>query len=265
MKTTVRTFTQVMGRDAVVGDGPYARGEVATWVGAIMVAASERGITGVRLPDWHGDQGGLPRACSAVQTAVTIERDGPAAAQSHLRAALDQLAAYFAGERREFTVALDLVGGPFSRRAWDEVARVPFGESRSYQEIARALGAPNATRAVGAANGANPVAPLVPCHRIVGAAGQLTGYGPGLPLKHALLVFEDAIPAGADDYPAWIERVRGRFGTGEVYLGVRALGTCCRPTCARGAVHHLRPNRVFGTLEDAEAAGFKPCSACQAQ
>jgi O-6-methylguanine DNA methyltransferase len=90
-----------------------------------------------------------------------------------------EVAEYFNGARRTFTVPLDLSGTAFYRRVWAEVAAVPYGETRSYQEIAETLGAPRAVRAVGAANGANPVAPLVCCQRIVGSDGSLTGYGPG--------------------------------------------------------------------------------------
>jgi methylated-DNA-[protein]-cysteine S-methyltransferase len=263
MTTTVTIATTASGNRSHAVAELSARGEVATWAGTITVAASERGVTEVWLPDWHSGAPELPPARPLADGALTLIEAASPAAEHRLRAALTELAEYFAGRQRAFDVTLDLVGGPFSRRAWAEVARVPSGETRSYQEIAKALGAPTATRAVGAANGANPVPPFVPCHRIVGAAGRLTGYGPGLPLKQALLVFEDAIPASADDYPAWIERVRGRLGTGDVFIGVRALGTCCRPTCLRAVAHHLRPNRVFGTLEDATAAGFTPCPSCR--
>ena len=101
-----------------------------------------------------------------------------------------QLAAYFARERRAFELPLAGRGTEFQRRVWDELERIPYGETRSYGELARRLGDPNASRAVGLANGANPISILVPCHRVVGASGKLTGYGGGVERKLALLQLE---------------------------------------------------------------------------
>jgi methylated-DNA-[protein]-cysteine S-methyltransferase len=102
----------------------------------------------------------------------------------------DQLEAYFAGELKEFTLDLRLNGTPFQRRVWDELRRIPYGETRSYGELAELLGAPRASRAVGLANGRNPVGVIVPCHRVIGADGRLTGYAGGLDRKRRLLDFE---------------------------------------------------------------------------
>ena len=107
-----------------------------------------------------------------------------------LAEAVRQLRAYFAGSLRSFDLPLDLVGTEFQRRVWIELTRIPYGETRSYRDVARAIGAPNAVRAVGAANGANPVPIVVPCHRVIGAGGKLVGYGGGLPLKRRLLALE---------------------------------------------------------------------------
>ncbi|MFY9726054.1 MAG: methylated-DNA--[protein]-cysteine S-methyltransferase [Bryobacteraceae bacterium] len=107
-----------------------------------------------------------------------------------LAEAVRQLRAYFAGELRRFDLPLDLAGTDFQRRVWLELTRIPYGETRSYQDLARAIGSPKAVRAVGAANGANPVAIVVPCHRVIGAGGKLVGYGGGLPLKRRLLDLE---------------------------------------------------------------------------
>ncbi|MFF7258955.1 methylated-DNA--[protein]-cysteine S-methyltransferase [Streptomyces sp. NPDC008159] len=104
--------------------------------------------------------------------------------------AKEQLAAYFAGELRQFTLTLRLHGTPFQRGVWEQLARIPFGETRSYGELADALGSPKASRAVGLANGKNPVGIIVPCHRVVGSDGSLTGYGGGLDRKRRLLDFE---------------------------------------------------------------------------
>ncbi|MDT0436137.1 MULTISPECIES: methylated-DNA--[protein]-cysteine S-methyltransferase [Streptomyces] len=102
----------------------------------------------------------------------------------------EQLAAYFAGELTEFTVPLRLHGTPFQRTVWEQLLAIPYGETRSYGQLADALGNPQASRAVGLANGKNPVSIIVPCHRVVGASGSLTGYGGGLSRKQQLLDFE---------------------------------------------------------------------------
>ena len=101
-----------------------------------------------------------------------------------------QLRAYFAGDLREFDLPLDIAGTAFQQRVWRALLRIPYGETRSYSEIARSIGAPSAVRAVGAANGANPIPIVVPCHRVIGAGGSLVGYGGGLPLKQRLLALE---------------------------------------------------------------------------
>jgi methylated-DNA-[protein]-cysteine S-methyltransferase len=103
-----------------------------------------------------------------------------------------QLDEYFAGRRRTFDLSLDLRGTPFQRRVWAELQRIPWGRTISYGELARRLGNPNLTRAVGTANGANPVSIVVPCHRVIGADGSLTGYGGGLDIKAKLLALEGA-------------------------------------------------------------------------
>lgn len=101
-----------------------------------------------------------------------------------------QLDAYFAGDLRDFDVQLDLRGTEFQRRVWNALLAIPYGETRSYGQIAEQIGAPGAARAVGLANGHNPVAIIVPCHRVIGAAGKLTGYGGGLDRKQTLLTLE---------------------------------------------------------------------------
>jgi methylated-DNA-[protein]-cysteine S-methyltransferase len=103
-----------------------------------------------------------------------------------------QLGAYFAGCLREFRIPLDPQGTEFQRRVWRELERIPYGEIRSYSQVAGAIGAPQAVRAVGAANGANPIPIVVPCHRVIGSSGKLVGYGGGLTLKRRLLTLEGA-------------------------------------------------------------------------
>jgi methylated-DNA-[protein]-cysteine S-methyltransferase len=112
--------------------------------------------------------------------------------------AVGQLAAYFAGELTEFDLDLDLVGTAFQQRVWQALLTIPYGQTRSYGEVARQIGAPAASRAVGLANGRNPIGIIVPCHRVIGANGSLTGYGGGIDRKKALLQMErsrdNAIP-----------------------------------------------------------------------
>jgi methylated-DNA-[protein]-cysteine S-methyltransferase len=114
--------------------------------------------------------------------------------QNHLIAeAGAQLRTYFAGNLREFQIPLDMQGTAFQLRVWRQLETIPYGETRSYLQIATVIGSPAAVRAVGAANGANPIPIVVPCHRVIGASGKLVGYGGGLPLKKRLLELEGAL------------------------------------------------------------------------
>jgi methylated-DNA-[protein]-cysteine S-methyltransferase len=115
-----------------------------------------------------------------------------------LAEAREQLLEYFAGERRAFDLPLRPVGTAFQLKAWQALAGIPYGETRSYAEQAQRIGAPDAVRAVGAANGRNPLPIVLPCHRVIGADGGLTGFSGGLPIKAALLRLEGALaPAEA--------------------------------------------------------------------
>jgi methylated-DNA-[protein]-cysteine S-methyltransferase len=105
-------------------------------------------------------------------------------------AAVEQLERYFAGTLTDFDLPLKMVGTTFQRRVWTELTRIPYGETISYGELAHRLGQPGAARAVGLANGRNPIGIIVPCHRVVGATGALVGYGGGLPRKRQLLDLE---------------------------------------------------------------------------
>ncbi|MEO8011205.1 MAG: methylated-DNA--[protein]-cysteine S-methyltransferase, partial [Dokdonella sp.] len=114
-----------------------------------------------------------------------------------------QFDAYFAGTLQQFNLSLDALGTPFQRSIWNELARIPYAQTISYGELARRIGKPNASRAVGLANGANPLSIIVPCHRVIGTNGSLTGYGGGLAAKQWLLAHErrhagrTPLPAGA--------------------------------------------------------------------
>ena len=112
----------------------------------------------------------------------------------HSRDAIEQLSAYFDGDLKDFELPLALHGTEFQRRVWTELTTIPYGETTTYGELAERLGRPSAARAVGLANGKNPVSIIVPCHRVIGSTGSLTGYGGGLPRKRYLLAFEQGTP-----------------------------------------------------------------------
>ena len=111
-----------------------------------------------------------------------------------LRRAVQQLGEYFEGRRRRFELPLTFTGTPFQQRVWRALTEIPFGVTWSYGQLARHIGCPNGFRAVGLANGRNPLAVIVPCHRVIGSDGSLTGFGGGLPRKHWLLTHEGACP-----------------------------------------------------------------------
>jgi methylated-DNA-[protein]-cysteine S-methyltransferase len=110
------------------------------------------------------------------------------------RETIDQLKGYFAGKLRSFDLPLAPSGTPFQKEVWSALQTIPYGETRSYGELARHLGRPTAFRAVGGANARNPIPIVIPCHRVVGAAGSLTGFGGGVSIKHRLLTLEGALP-----------------------------------------------------------------------
>ena len=146
---------------------------LTTPIGELLLTADDDGaLTGVNLPNRHPDP-------------VGWERDDELLADARR-----QLTEYFAGERTTFDLPLRPAGAPFQLRVWEALLRIPYGETVSYGEIAREIGHPTASRAVGAANGRNPIAIVVPCHRVIGANGSLTGYGGGLECKRALLDLE---------------------------------------------------------------------------
>lgn len=135
------------------------------------------------------------KASNAGVTAISFSGDipshtGPAQAQLHLEILVRELTQFFAGTRTTFTVPLDLLGTDFQKSVWNRLLEIPHGRTCSYADVARAIGKPDAVRAVGLANGANPVAIVVPCHRVIGANGKLVGYGGELWRKQWLLQHE---------------------------------------------------------------------------
>lgn len=153
-------------------------------IGPLTIAATKRGVTGIYMVN-HSH----PPA-----EATLGERMETAGANPFLAQAAQELGEYFAGTRTVFDVPLDPAGTDFQKRVWAELARIPFGQSRSYGELALELGDVNLTRAVGTANGRNPVSIIVPCHRVIGADGSLTGYAGGLERKLFLLRLEGIVP-----------------------------------------------------------------------
>ena len=144
-------------------------------IGAILLAGSDAGLSKIHFiaPDEH-------------RPVYSAWRHDPAA----LAPAAEQLNAYFAGELREFDLALAPSGTSFQREVWDALCTIPYGATASYGDIARSIGKPDAVRAVGTANGRNPLPIVVPCHRVIGSDGSLVGYSGGMHIKIALLTLE---------------------------------------------------------------------------
>ncbi len=149
-----------------------------TPIGTLRLVGVEDTVDRIDLPN---------RAAEAPDAAWRLANG---ALPTALAQAKRQLEEYFAGERREFDLPLAAGGTDFQRRVWAELRRIPFGETISYGELAARIGRPTASRAVGAANGGNPLPVVVPCHRVIGSSGRLVGYGGGLPTKQALLDLE---------------------------------------------------------------------------
>lgn len=154
-----------------------ARTHLPSPVGTLTLVAGEAGLSAIL---WEDDAPGRVRL-----GALAEDPSHPV-----LREAARQLGEYFAGARTRFELPLDMAGTPFQRSVWAALSTIPFGETRSYGAIARQIGQPTACRAVGAANGRNPVSIVVPCHRAIGANGALTGFAGGLAIKRRLLALE---------------------------------------------------------------------------
>ena len=152
---------------------------MASPVGVLTLVATDDGLAAIL---WENDRDGR------VPLNLVAEDDR----HPVLLEAERQLNDYFAGRRTRFDLPLDVSGTPFQRRVWDALASIPFGETRSYAAIARAVGSPSAMRAVGAASGRNPVSIVTPCHRVIGSSGALTGFAGGLAVKTRLLQLEES-------------------------------------------------------------------------
>lgn len=153
---------------------------VSSPVGKLKLVASDKGLVAIL---WENDTPHRVRLKDLVE-----DKTHPILAETER-----QLGEYFAGRRRNFSVALDMRGTTFQKNVWEALLGIPFGETRSYGQLARQLGNPNAMRAVGAANGKNPISIIVPCHRVIGSSGKLTGFAGGLETKARLLELESEV------------------------------------------------------------------------
>ena len=160
----------------------YVSRTVASPVGKLILVASDSGLAAIL---WENDDPDRVRLGSIMEDPGHLV----------LISAERQLAEYFAGERKRFDLPLDFNGTEFQKQVWSALLTIPFGETRSYAEIARMIGRPAARRAVGAANGKNPISIVAPCHRVIGANGTLTGFAGGLKAKEYLLQLEGFLVA----------------------------------------------------------------------
>jgi methylated-DNA-[protein]-cysteine S-methyltransferase len=148
-------------------------------VGELMLVGRDDAVTAIEFAGGRRSGGPKPD---------WVRSDKP------LREAIRQLKSYFAGKRTSFDLPLSPAGTEFQRQTWNALLEIPYGETRSYAQIAERIGRPKAVRAVGAANGSNPISIVVPCHRVIGSNGDLTGFGGGLDVKRKLLNLEGALP-----------------------------------------------------------------------
>jgi methylated-DNA-[protein]-cysteine S-methyltransferase len=168
-------------------DAPRLSHTVGSPIGALLLTGDGHALTGLYMLDGRRHQGRAGRD--------PWDQPGLTPSPAPFREVAAQLEAYFAGELKEFTVPLAPSGTAFQLEVWTELTNIPYGSTVSYGDIARALGKrPVAARAVGLANGANPISVIVPCHRVIGSDGSLTGYGGGLERKELLLRLEGAAP-----------------------------------------------------------------------
>jgi methylated-DNA-[protein]-cysteine S-methyltransferase len=156
---------------------PYAYKIIDSPAGPLTLVSSEKGLAAILFRVDDPSLAALTPLVERPNDPILLETE-------------QQLGQYFDGARKEFTVPLDFHGTEFQRSVWKALLSIPFGETRSYGQIARQVGKPSASRAVGAANGRNPISIIAPCHRVIGSSGKLTGYGGGLDAKEMLLSLE---------------------------------------------------------------------------
>ena len=169
---------------------PWAVATIDSPMGPLLAIADGAGL---RLLDFLDDAADAPRRSAEALRRLGVRSSATPEGHATIDLLRGQLAEYFAGGRREFGVPLAPTGTPFQLAVWRALGTIPFGQTRSYGWVATELGRPTATRAVGLANGRNPISILTPCHRVIGADGSLTGYGGGLERKRRLLELEASV------------------------------------------------------------------------
>jgi len=189
-----------------------------TTLGRVAITTAEEGLRALKLDP--GARGDAPSGLAAE--------------------AAGQLDAYLAGERADFELPLAPQGTPFEQQVWGALSEIPYGETWSYQQLAERLDRPGAARAVGRANGRNPLWVVVPCHRVIGSDGTLTGYAGGLELKRRLLHLES-----------------------EAVVGVRTTKIYCRPSCTPPRAPLPQNTRRYPNPAAAQAAGLRACKLCK--
>lgn len=158
-------------------------------VGPLTLAMTAKGVCSIEFGKGEQTLVGIKVWAEQWGRSVKIEQNDRACAP-----AMEQLKEYFERKRQKFDVPVDLYGTPFQKAVWRQLQAIPYGQVRSYKDIAKAIGAPKAVRAVGGANNKNPVPIIVPCHRVIGSNGSLVGYGGGLHIKEKLLALEGYLP-----------------------------------------------------------------------
>ncbi|MHB1420642.1 MAG: methylated-DNA--[protein]-cysteine S-methyltransferase [Bacillota bacterium] len=227
-----------------------------TSIGSLTVAASERGVCLLALPN------------EDVEVALNWLRsrfsaDNIEERPQGLEEIFDQIDTYLEGNLKDFQLELDLRGTPFQIRIWKQLLDIPYGNTVTYASVAREVGNASGVRATGGAIGANPVALVVPCHRVIGSNGTLTGFGGGLPLKRHLLELEGILPRLGEGIEQWL--VRRSLSPEKVVLGNPGTGIYCAPHCYH-VVNMFKGNkipRVFPGDVPALQAGFVPCKICK--
>ena len=165
--------------------------QITSPLGTLYLEGDGQFLTGLYLPDHQGQPS--PRA-------------GRRESAAPFDAVREQLAEYFAGARQAFDLPLQLAGSPFQLRVWQELVRIPYGSTITYAQLGQRIGRPAASRAVGQANSRNPISIIVPCHRVIGSSGKLTGYAGGLDAKRWLLDWERTSCCDKQDRPQWNRR-----------------------------------------------------------
>jgi len=169
---------RAMGKGENTRQKRHVYKRVQSPVGRLTLVATDDGLAAILWENDHPSRVRLNIAAENNRHPVLVETER-------------QLEEYFDGRRKQFSLRLDLAGTDFQRRVWNALLTIPFGETRSYGQVARQIGHPRAARAVGAANGRNPVSIVAPCHRVLGSTGALTGFAGGLDVKAHLLAFEN--------------------------------------------------------------------------